>query len=182
MESVHSAGLRPITTASPSNFDLARRFGAEKVFDYRSDTCAADIRAYTKNQLAYALDCVTQADTTQLCYESMGRAGGRYVALEPFRDTIAQTRPLTVEPSWLMVLTIFGGKVALAGDYYREANPEDREVGARLFSASQTLLDRGLIDTHPVKLMPGRWQGVLQGVDMIRNQPLSGQKLVYSVA
>lgn len=111
----------------------------------------------------------------------MGRAGGRYVALEPFRNTIAQTRSFTVEPSWLMVLSILGGKVALDGEYYRDANPEDRKVGASLFSACQALLDRGLIDNHPVKLMPGGWQGVLQGIEMIRKQSLSGQKLVYSI-
>ncbi|KAL8679554.1 MAG: hypothetical protein Q9186_004174 [Xanthomendoza sp. 1 TL-2023] len=176
------AGLRPIATCSPANFDLALRFGAEKVFDYHSPTCAADVRAYTDGELAYALDCVTQSDTTQLCYSSIGRAGGRYVSLEPFRDTVAQTRPLTIEPSWVMGLTIFGHKVDLEGEYGREARPHDRQLGVQAFVAIQSLLDRGLIDTHPVKRMPGRWNGVVEGVDVIRSQALSGQKLVYSVA
>ncbi|RYP90388.1 hypothetical protein DL770_003472 [Monosporascus sp. CRB-9-2] len=176
------AGLRPIATCSPSNFDLVLRFGAEKVFDYNSTTCAADIRAYTRNELAYTLDCVSQADTTQLCYASMGRAGGRYVSLEPFRETVAESRALTIEPSWVMVLTIFGHKVALEGAYGREPRPQDRRFGGKAFASTQALLDRGLIKTHPVKVMPGGWKGVLQGVNMIRSQALSGQKLVYSVA
>ncbi|PGH21394.1 hypothetical protein AJ80_03311 [Polytolypa hystricis UAMH7299] len=175
------AGLRPIATCSPSNFELVQRFGAEKVFDYRSPTCVSDIRAYTGNELAYALDCVSLADTTQLCYASIGRAGGRYVSLEPFRETVAQGRALTVEPSWVMVLTIFGRKVALEGEYGRDSRPEDRKFGAKAFSVVQHLLDRGLIDTHPVKVMPGGWEGVMRGVDIIRSQALSGQKLVYSV-
>ncbi|KAI9746348.1 MAG: hypothetical protein M1818_000060 [Claussenomyces sp. TS43310] len=175
------AGLRPIATCSPSSFDLVLRFGAEKVFDYHSPTCAADIRAYTRNDLAYALDCVIQAETTQLCYASIGRAGGRYVSLEPFREAVTQTRALTVEPSWVMVLTIFGRKVALDGQYGRDARPQDRLFGAHAFAAVQDLLDRGLIDTHPVKRMPGGWEGVMRGVDIIRSQALSGQKLVYSV-
>ena len=178
----HSAGLRPIATCSPANSKLALRFGAEKVFDYHSPTCALDIRAYTRGELAYALDCISQADTTQLCYASIGRAGGRYVALEPFRDTVAKTRSLTIEPSWIIVLTMFGGKVALKGEYGREARPQDRLFGTQAFAAIQSLLDRGLIDPHPVKRMPGKWKGVIQGVDFIRNQALSGQKLVYSVA
>jgi NADPH:quinone reductase-like Zn-dependent oxidoreductase len=181
-EFIGSAGLRPIATCSPSNFDLIRRFGAEQVFDYRSPTCAADIRAYTKNELAYALDCITLAETTQLCYESLGRAGGRYVGLEPFRQAVADTRALTVRPSWLMVLTIFGTQVALNGDFYRDAQPEDREFGAKLFSTLQAVMDRGSIEPHPIKAMTGGWQGVLEGVDMIRNSSLSAQKLVYSVA
>ncbi|KAF7502832.1 hypothetical protein GJ744_005011 [Endocarpon pusillum] len=176
------AGLRPIATCSPSNSGLVLRFGAEKVFDYNSPTCAADIRAYTRNELAYTLDCVSQADTSQLCYASMGRAGGRYVSLEPFRAAVAQTRALTVEPSWVMVLTIFGRKVALDGEYGRDARPQDRRFGGQAFAAVQALLDRELIDTHPVKAMPGGWEGVVQGVDIIRTQALSGHKLVYSVA
>ncbi|KAH7032559.1 chaperonin 10-like protein [Microdochium trichocladiopsis] len=176
------AGLRPIATASASNFALAERFGAEKVFDYNSPTAAQEIREYTGNELAYTFDCVSQADTTQLCYSAMGRAGGRYVALEPFRDTVAQTRALTIEPSWVMVLSIFGRQVALDGEYGREANPEDRVFGGKAFAAVQSLLDRGLIDTHPVKPMPGGWEGVCEGVDIIRTQAMSGQKMVYSVA
>ncbi|KAL4733343.1 GroES-like protein [Aspergillus similis] len=176
------AGLRPIATCSTSNFQLARQFGAEQVFDYRSPTCAADIRAYTNNELAFALDCVTQADTTQLCYAAIGRAGGRYVSLEPYREAISQTRPLTIQPSWIMVLTIFGHKVALDGEYGREARPEDREFGAMAFAAVQALLDRGLIDTHPIKIHNEGWEGVIRGVDMIRSQAMSGQKLVYTVA
>lgn len=112
----------------------------------------------------------------------MGRAGGRYVSLEPFREAISQTRALTVEPSWVMVLTIFGRKVALEGEYGRDARLEDRRFGAEAFAAVQSLLDRGLIDTHPVKIMPGGWQGVVRGVDTIRSQALSGHKLVYSVS
>lgn len=177
-----SAGLRPIATCSPSKSDLCLRFGAEKVFDYRSPTCAADIRAYTGNQLAYAFDCVAEADTTQLCYGSIGRAGGRYVTLEPFRESIAKTRDLTIDPSWFLATSIFGNKIALDGVYSREAKHQDRAFATQAFLAVQALLDRGgLIDTHPVKSMPGGWEGVIRGVDIIRSQPPSGYKLVYSV-
>ena len=89
---------------------------------------------------------------------------------------------MTVEPSWLMVLTIFGRKVALDGVYGRDARPDDRRFGAKVFEAVQKLLDSGLIDPHPVKSMPGGWNGVMQGVDTIRSQAMSGKKLVYSVA
>ncbi|KAK4642249.1 putative secondary metabolism biosynthetic enzyme [Podospora bellae-mahoneyi] len=176
-----NAGLRPIASCSPSNFALVERFGAEKVFDYHSPTCAQEIREYTRNELEYALDCVSQADTTKLCFESIGRAGGRYVSLEPFRDTVAQTRALTIEPSWVMVLSIFGIKVGLEGEYGREATPEDRRFGAQAFAAVQSLLDGGKIQAHPIKVMPGGWEGVMKGVDIIRSQSLSGQKMVYSV-
>ncbi|KAL9093356.1 MAG: hypothetical protein Q9165_004097 [Trypethelium subeluteriae] len=175
------AGLRPIATSSLHNFQLCKRFGAEKVFDYKSPTCAADIKAYTCNTLTYALDCVSQADTTQLCYSAMGRAGGRYCALEPFREAVTSTRPKTVKPTWLMVLSMFGKKVALDGVYARESNPVDRELGRQSFAAVQKLMDEGLVNTHPTKAMGGGWEGVVKGVDLIREQVMSGQKLVYAV-
>ncbi|KAI1385652.1 GroES-like protein [Hypoxylon trugodes] len=175
------AGFSPIATCSPANFELALRFGADKIFDYHSPTCAADIRAYTRNELASALDCVTQADTTQLCYAAIGRAGGRYVSLDPFQKAVVRTRPLTIDPSWVLALTIFGREVALEGDYGREARPQDRQLGKQVFAIVQDLLDRGLIDTHPIKLMPGGWEGVIEGVEMLQTQNPSGYKLVYSI-
>lgn len=121
------------------------------------------------------------ADTTELCYKAIGRAGGRYVSLEPFGTAVTQIRP-TVEPSLLMVLSLFGHQVALDGDYGRSARPEyRRRFGAEAFAAVQALLDRGLIDTHPTKIMAGGWDGVIEGVSLIRSQAPSGAKLVYSV-
>ncbi|RYP81857.1 hypothetical protein DL769_001817 [Monosporascus sp. CRB-8-3] len=182
IELLKTAGFRPVATSSPSNFELVKQFGAEKVFDYHEPSCADQVRAYTRNQLEYALDCVAEAETTQLCYAAIGRAGGRYVAVEPFRDSIAQSRAQTVEPSWFNVMTIWGRKVQLGGEYSREASLEDRAFGARSFAIVQTLLDRGLVTTHPVKAMPGGWEGVMRGVVKIRDQPPSGYKLVYRVA
>lgn len=55
-----SAGLRPVATSSRKHFELARRFGAEQVFDYSDPDCAAKIRAYTCNTLEYAFDVWTK--------------------------------------------------------------------------------------------------------------------------
>ncbi|KAJ9486445.1 hypothetical protein VN97_g6884 [Penicillium thymicola] len=75
---------------------------------------------------------MAMADTTQLCYNAMGRAGGRYVTLEPFRSAIAETRPLTIEPSRLLALTVFGRKVDIGGEYSRDARPDDHEFALEL--------------------------------------------------
>ena len=122
------AGFRPLATCSPTNSALARSSSAEQVFDYHSLTCAEEIRLRT---LSYALDCISQADTTQLCQGAIGRAGGRYVALEPYREKLAVRK--MVECSWLMLLTIFGQRVAHDGVYGREVMSEDFEFGNGLF-------------------------------------------------
>ncbi|KAL4861987.1 hypothetical protein BDV12DRAFT_203465 [Aspergillus spectabilis] len=43
------SGLKVIATASPHNFVYLKSLGADVVFDYRSPTVAADIRAFTNN-------------------------------------------------------------------------------------------------------------------------------------
>ncbi|KAF7715053.1 Uncharacterized protein PECH_003523 [Penicillium ucsense] len=63
IQMVKLCGHRVITTCSPSNFDLVRSYGADLVFDYKSETCAKDIRTATKNTLRYALDPFAEAKT-----------------------------------------------------------------------------------------------------------------------
>lgn len=114
-------GLRLIATRSLANFYLAIKFGAEKVFDYHSPTCAADIRTYTSGCLAYALDCVSIAEMTELCNKSISRAGGRYVVLEPFPEVTAKSRPI-IEPLWILSLSLVGREIAIGGGYGRKAS------------------------------------------------------------
>jgi hypothetical protein len=80
-----------------------------------------------------------------------------------------------------MVLTMFGGRVALDGEYAREASAADRALSAKIFAATQTLLDNGRIKSHPVRVLADSWAGVIQGVDIIRTGAISGQKLVIRV-
>lgn len=78
-------------------------------------------------------------------------------------------------------MTIFGQKVALNGEYARDIIPEDASFAVQLTVSVQSLLDRGMIDAHPVRVMKGGWDAVIQGVDLIRQQAVSGEKLIYPV-
>lgn len=173
--------MRPITTCAPSHFDLVTRFGAEKAFDRYSPSVAAEIRGYTGGELEHALDCVTQVDTTKMCYEALGRAGGRYVALEPPNPAVLLTRPHTVKASWVLAFTTFGLEVPLDGEYYREARPDERALNAEGLRIVERLLPRGLIDPHPVRILSGGLEGVVRGVETIATQPPSGYKMVYPI-
>ncbi|KAJ4148505.1 hypothetical protein LMH87_002970 [Akanthomyces muscarius] len=57
---------------------------------------------------------------------------------------------------------MFGGRVALDGEYAREASAADRALGANIFAAAQTLLDNGRIKPHPVRVLADSWAGVIQ--------------------
>lgn len=174
------SGLRPITTCSPKNFELVKSYGAEIAFDYASPTCAEEIRAYTKNTLRYALDCITEAPTTKLCLAAIGRAGGIYTGLELISEDLLGLRKV-VTMDWIMSITIFGDRIGLPGAYGRAANSEHRVIGKWFFALMEELLRDGRLRPHPVRPLPGGFAGVLEGLELLRLKTVSGQKLVCNV-
>jgi hypothetical protein len=67
------------------------------------------------------------------------------------------------------------------GEYARDVRPEDQRFAVEFAAQVQGLLDQRKLEPHPVKVMAGGWEGVIEGVDIIRKQSMSGQKLVYPV-
>ncbi|KAF2865945.1 chaperonin 10-like protein [Massariosphaeria phaeospora] len=174
------AGLRPITTCSPRNFDLVKGFGAEEAFDYRSPTCAADIKKATRNGLRFALDCISTKESIAICYGAIGRAGGRYTALDPFWESTAATRS-AINANWTLGITMLGKDIAWPAPYGRPASQEDRSFGAEwAATVLQRLLDEGLIKPHPLRVKTdASWHDVLGGLEKIKSGSVSGEKLVF---
>jgi NADPH:quinone reductase-like Zn-dependent oxidoreductase len=172
------AGYHVIATCSARNFDLARKYGADEVFDHSSPTCAADIREHTRNGLRFALDCITTPETTRLCYAALGRSGGRYVSLDPFSEAVAATRGV-VKPDWVLGPELVGEDIAWPEPHGRKGNPEARVFCEAWTRTLQRLVDQGLVRTHPQLVRETGLQGALGGLDDIRAKKVSGQKLVY---
>ncbi|KFY96429.1 hypothetical protein V500_02441 [Pseudogymnoascus sp. VKM F-4518 (FW-2643)] len=175
-----ASGLTPITVCSPHHFDLVKALGAEEAFDYHSATCGSDIRSYTKNTLAHALDCITESNTTKICYEAIGTAGGKYVALDPYSTVIKYMRR-NVKAEWLMAFSLFGKPVRLAGVYGRPARPKDREFSRIWFPMAEKLIAEGRLKPHRIEVKKGGLVGVLAGIDELRTGSVKGRKLVYRI-
>lgn len=179
-----SSGCIPIATCSPRNFPLVHSRGAERAFDSRDPASAAAIRAYTSNALEYALDCVCNVTSMEFCYAALGRFGGRYTALEPFSEERAQhMRRRRVRPHWLLGASLLGRRISWKAPYgIDEPDPELRLFGAEWFRCVQGMLDRGEIQPHPVRVMKGQgFEGVLEGVELLRKKVVSGEKLVQRI-
>ncbi|KAI2618237.1 hypothetical protein GGR54DRAFT_606646 [Hypoxylon sp. NC1633] len=173
-------GFPTITTCSPHNFKLAQEYGADKVYDYKAPNCAQQIRTDTGNTLEYAIDCFAEDSSMRFCYAAVGRAGGHYVALNPYNDTLATRKVIT--PDWILATRIAGDGSKWPIPYACEPEPRLKELAGPLFERIQVLLDAGKIRPHAVRLEEGGLPGLLNGVSMIRNGEISGQKLVYCVA
>ncbi len=121
---------------------------------------------HPKNGLKYALDGIAAPETMRLCYACIGRAGGKYTSLEA---------RLGAGPDALRPAHRVGAAVRAAGD------AEARAFGEAWFRTAQVLLDEGQLRAHPRRLMPGGLQGGLQGVldgmDLLRNGHVSGEKV-----
>ena len=174
------AGFKVIATCSPRSFELARSFGADAVFDYSEETCADEIRDYSNNSLRVAIDCISTAETMALCYSAMGRAGGRYVALDPFNSEVAASREV-VRPSWVVGMEPLGDDIAWPAPYGRKSNAEALDFCRAWNPTMQSLLDRGLIRRHPQLVRDTGLAGALEGLEDIRQGKMSGQKLIYTL-
>ncbi|KAL6706946.1 hypothetical protein ACN47E_004896 [Coniothyrium glycines] len=172
-------GFHVLTTCSPHNFDLVRKFGAHEVFNYRTTECAANIRAHCGNALEFAIDCVAEDSTMKFCYEAIGRAGGKYTALNPFNGQLATRR--VIEPDWILATRIAGGASAWPAPYGCEPEPRLRQLAVPIFAVIERLVQEGRILSHPVRAEEGGYEGLIKGVQIVRKGGLSGQKLVYSL-
>ena len=113
-----------------------------------------------------------------MCYEAIGAPGGRYVAIDPFVTRIQYSRR-DVQADWLMIYSLFGDPVKLAGVYGRPARPQDREFASHLFPMAETLLSQGLLKPHRMEIRTGGLKTVTHGIDDLRAGRVRAKKLVY---
>ncbi|KAF2832600.1 GroES-like protein [Ophiobolus disseminans] len=174
------SGFRTVTTCSPESAPRALRLGAAATFDYQSPDCGAAVREYTSSGLGFALDCITDTASMALCYEALGTAGGRYVALDSF-PLRGHTRR-AVRPAWVCTYTQFGEPVAWAAPYNFDARPGDRRCAEAWYALAQRLLDGGLLEPHPQEERAGGLAAVAGGMQEVRQGLVRGKKLVYPIA
>ncbi|KIW95722.1 uncharacterized protein Z519_04307 [Cladophialophora bantiana CBS 173.52] len=170
----------PITACSPVHTERLKSYGAEATFDYHEPDCAGQIKSYTRNNLRYALDCITTVESTALCFAALGRAGGKYVSLDPFEQSVATRK--VVKTDWTLGPSLFGEGCVWPEPYARPPSKELLQYGERLWAVAQRLLDEGCLKHHPVRLLKGGLEQVLVGMEMVRRGDLKGEKCVVKLA
>lgn len=146
------------------------------MLNYRSPTCAKDIRDVTRNSLAYALDTVASPDSAQLCCDSIGPKGGVYTSLLPIEKL---PRSDVVNRS-TMAFTAVGEAFEIGGQQV-PAIPDDHAFAVQFTRLAQDLLSKNALKVHPVSIQQGGLDGVLEGLQELREGKVSGVKLVYSM-
>jgi hypothetical protein len=82
------AGFKVVSTASPRNFDLVKKFGADEVVDYHNaEEAVEQIKKITGGKITKALDTISEGESFKICLESFADAGKRkYNMLLPISE------------------------------------------------------------------------------------------------
>lgn len=177
-----ASGLTVITTASPHNFEYLKSLGADAVFDYRSPTCGAEIREFTKNKLRHAWDCAGKGEA--MCAAALSDAEpSKYASINmASAEVLKATNALVEGPFTTLGYDAEGEAYTYAG-VSRPAMPDEMEFATMFIELSQDLLGREII--KPIRITvnltgPGL-QGAMKGLDELRGGKVSGMKLVYTL-
>nr|GAT56977.1 predicted protein [Mycena chlorophos] len=182
---LHLAGYTNIlATASPRHHALLRSLGAAHVFDYRSPTLTADVKAIASNGVELALDAVT-ADSTIARIAPLMAPTGSIALLLPIKvgDAVAvgdagmrwelpaEVNPLAAETKINYVRTFLFDK----NEYLKEH---------LMPQILPQLLRDGLIQPNKVRLLD---QGTLKervgaGLELLRSNAISGEKIIVKVS
>jgi hypothetical protein len=77
--------------------------------------------------------------------------------------------------------SIIGERIPLGNGYGTDASPEKRKFGIEYYQEIQKLFDRGQLKSHPITVLPGRWNGIIQGLELLKARTVSAQKLVVFI-
>jgi hypothetical protein len=142
--------------------------------------CVTEIRKHTSNRLRYVLDTVAEARTTTLCFQSIGRLGGTYLGLEQISQGLVESlNRKTVTATWLNGFIFHGRAVHLSDGYGSPARPEYITLVGHWSKSIERLLSQGKLVSHPTRIEPGGFEGIINGLEMKRQKTISAQKLVY---
>ncbi|KAF3003890.1 hypothetical protein E8E14_008702 [Neopestalotiopsis sp. 37M] len=177
------SGLQVITTCSPHNFELLKSFGADAVFDYKSETCAADIKELTQNRLLHSWDCT--GDGASICAAAMSDAeAGVYGTIMPADyEIIPKINPKVKGQPFMRGYDTQGENYLWFGQIPVTPDLDEMRYYQYFLELTQPLLESGAIKPpHTLVNKTGcGLEGVLKGLDEMEAGNISGAKLVYTI-
>ncbi|KAL1845306.1 hypothetical protein VTK73DRAFT_703 [Phialemonium thermophilum] len=176
------SGYRVVTTCSPRNFEYVKSLGADEVVDYSDpEVCAAKIREFAGGELDLVFDCVSTPEAIKISLSAMAPRGGKYVALMYVDQAAVKAINPNVSVTTPFAYTIFGE----AFEKFRrfKAVPEDFEFGVKFWAIAEELLAAGKIEPARQDVNRGGkgLEGVLVGLEELKQNKVSGVKLVYTL-
>lgn len=174
--------MQVITTASPRNFEFVKSLGADAVFDYNSPTAAADIKALTGNKLTLAWACAADGDAL-IAGALSDEVPSKYVAIVGVdKDLVHKLNPKVEGVRSHLAYDVFGGEYLWPTGPMVPA-PDVAEYVSKFLELCPGLLENGTI--KPIRAVVNKGgsglEGVIKGLDDLKNNGISAAKLVYTL-
>lgn len=170
------SGFKVLATASPHNFDLLRSLGADEVFDYHSPTIGAEIRAATNDRLAHVFDCIASESSVAISAEAISSTGGAYSSLL----LVKEFPRADVDNKRTLAYTGIG-ETFHKGESEFAADQSHLDFQVKFWELSRELLAQGKVKVHPPEVREGGLEKILEGAEDLKQNRVSGVKLVYRV-
>ncbi|KAG8220529.1 chaperonin 10-like protein [Butyriboletus roseoflavus] len=151
-----------IATASLRNTDLLKSLGATHVIDRNipPSSFASAIAKITVKPIPLIFDAIAIPDTQQEGYDILAEMGHILVVHKSEIRQIAGTSK--------QVLDVIGSV----------QEPANRAIGRALAQHLPALLEAGDIVPNQVEVIPGGLNGIIPGLDRLRNRSVSAKKLI----
>ena len=173
------SGAHVITTASAHNHSYLKSLGADACFDYRDPDCAKKIREYAP-ELRLALDNIATEETAKICGESLAPSTADKKAV--ITSLLVQKAPREdIEARDTLAYTAMGEAFTFRGGTQVPVMEGHWEFARDFWKMSERLFEEGKVKVHRPEVRKGGLQGVLEGLDDLKKDRVSGVKLVYVV-
>lgn len=161
---------------------MVKEFGAVGTAPYTSADCLELVQALANGlPIKYALDCITDAESTAFCYTALARVGARYACLEDCPESWRSRR--AVKYKAVMGFEALGFDVDLDHPTYaRKANLDLHGIALQWAREIQSLLDQKQIRTQPIREVDGEFEGIIRALEMLQSGEVKGEKLVVRVS
>jgi NADPH:quinone reductase-like Zn-dependent oxidoreductase len=174
------AGAKVAVTASPRNFDLLKSLGADATFDYNDSEAGQKIHDYFGGKLAHVFDTIGDPKTiASIDAVAVGEAGGQISTLLTI-DKKDLTRTDKIEYPYTLAYTATGHDIKFR-EHNIPAKPEDRAFGKKFWKLTEELIQTGQLGKIKYEVREGGLEKLLDGLDDLRQNKVSGTKLVYTV-
>ncbi|KAJ3856764.1 chaperonin 10-like protein [Lentinula lateritia] len=189
---LHSAGYTNVlVTASPKHHEYLRSLGATHTFDYNSPALIEDINSVVTasegGKLKFVLDCIT-AQTTMAAISKVVSIEGTVAVLLPLKLG-SNIRSAESDTMWLEIPDSLnplpkGTRLAGVRTFLFEQFPYLKDN--LMTNILPTLLEKKIVQPTKIRLLDESYGSLKDrvevGLDLLRNNKVSGEKVIVKIA
>jgi len=159
-----------------SSIELAKSYGADEVIDYRGkspEELAEEIVKVGGGDIHYVYDAVAEHgsfEASTIALSKSKNGGGRYTHVLPISDSQKESLPKGVTNHPEMCNVAYGD------------DKSETEHCEKYFDLLGEWIEKGEFKSQRVELIPNGLEGVKEGLRMLKEGEVKGQKLVYKIA